>query len=746
MGTYLGYISIKNNHYNFRPIAKIEGTSVIALTQNDQEALLPESSKRDIEFVSSYDDQWRMEKTFCEASLAVFDFELSDLDDNINSNTNQHYPTGYKVRRVMDMIDSGKIRWIHADNIYHVIRETDINSDFDFYNDSVVAVKAAGIMKGEKVYVKLDDFLAGPYTIEYSEEVMTSFFIKPQIKENKYTISGFKRSDYVLQELRHSESWYQPEYTWEIFVLKDGIPVEQRDVITDEILIESFRDSLANCLATDGTVRIDDIPSLINRYKNAILSGDILTESVRQNRLHQLIEILTSEKDVDNTLSTVTDFICDLLVRQKDNPNVENWLRELLEKYPDLIEQLKGSRAISEKTDEIKQKLEDLQQECTNLKKEIEQKKAEADGIDRAAIEEKKKILLQMDAEYADLYVKLETAKKNLGGVDGISNLQKKKDSISQDVSHLAYHRDQLRDETKALESQFQQIINNYHEKMIGVAFDGFMASTMFDAAEKWKEKNATQQHKELLSKVNGLSAIEKSPDELVEYLCRTVQTVRPSYKKNTIVNIAICLTQGFLTVFSGEPGYGKTSICNIFGEVLGLNKIAECVDCTKESMDSIKRYVPVSVERGWTSKRDFVGYFNPLSKTFDKSNRSVYDALHQLDTEKREGVCKFPYVILLDEANLSPMEYYWADFMNICDDLGHESKVNLGGDYVFGIPETLHFLATINNDHTTETLSPRLIDRAWIVSLPQQYKTDFIEEKIPSEQIEIITWASMKQ
>lgn len=153
---------------------------------------------------------------------------------------------------------------------------------------------------------------------------------------------------------------------------------------------------------------------------------------------------------------------------------------------------------------------------------------------------------------------------------------------------------------------------------------------------------------------------------------------------------------------------------------------------------------MPVSVERGWTTKRDFVGYFNPLSKTFDKSNRKVYDALHQLDTEKRDGVYKFPYVILLDEANLSPMEYYWSDFMNICDDLDSQSKVNLGENYVFSIPETLHFLATINNDHTTETLSPRLIDRAWIVSLPQQPNVTMADEKVPPEQIEIISWATL--
>lgn len=103
------------------------------------------------------------------------------------------------------------------------------------------------------------------------------------------------------------------------------------------------------------------------------------------------------------------------------------------------------------------------------------------------------------------------------------------------------------------------------------------------------------------------------------------------------------------------------------------------------------------------------------------------------------------PYLVLLDEANLSPMEYYWADFMNVCDDLDKNSVVNLGGDKVFKIPETFHFMATINNDHTTETLSPRLLDRAWIVTLP---KTKFSKKStlIPEDEIKIVSWNSIKK
>ena len=88
----------------------------------------------------------------------------------------------------------------------------------------------------------------------------------------------------------------------------------------------------------------------------------------------------------------------------------------------------------------------------------------------------------------------------------------------------------------------------------------------------------------------------------------------------------------------------------------------------------------------------------------------------------------RFPYIILLDEANLSPMEYYWADFMRAADKNDDDILINIGLEEDVYIPKTLHFLATINNDQTTEQLSPRLIDRAWIIKLP---KTELLETEL---------------
>lgn len=90
-----------------------------------------------------------------------------------------------------------------------------------------------------------------------------------------------------------------------------------------------------------------------------------------------------------------------------------------------------------------------------------------------------------------------------------------------------------------------------------------------------------------------------------------------------------------------------------------------------------------------------------------------------KLDAENSDS--SYPLFIMLDEANLSPIEYYWADFMRLTDRSSYsDSYINIGIEHELYVPKTLRFLATINTDQTTESLSPRLIDRACIIKLPK--------------------------
>ena len=752
MGIYIGIIEKKGYDptvfFNFKPIAEIQSTQVIQLTAQEQEALLPESEKRNICFTYNWnvdDERRRMDANFSEKSLVLFEFTLEDLQPNFKANGDRNQ-TGYKVS-AMEMLDEGKIRPVGNFGVYFAVRKNEVISDFT--NDTIVDIESPYVLAGNQVFIEMDDFWAGPYEVGY-REYTSSYYVKPQIKEHKYTVSGYSSNQIKQYSLSYSEGyWGAPETQWLVLCPKQNATPEQLDVISDSVLVESFKDSIESGITANGLVKIDDVPALLKHYEKSEIMGAILTDETRRSRLNRLVNIMSSEEDVDDTLRTITDFICDLLVKYQDSPNVDEWLQALVEKHPQLLDQLQSSQAISKHITELEDKLETLTTQRGELEKEIEETRQRAASIDQQAIEAKKQEMLEREEEYEALSARIEASKKLLGVVGDIDDLQKKYENLSKEVDYLGIHKSHLTSETNSLELQFQQLISRPHEKMLELAFDGFMASKMLRAAAEWENEQTNNQYVELTDKVASIPTPNKTPDELIEYLCRVIQIRRPNYSKNAIINIAICLTQGFLTVFSGEPGCGKTSICNIFGEALGLNKIADMIECPADSKEMVGRYVAVSVERGWTSKRDFVGYYNPLSKTFDKSNRRIYDALHQLDTEKQAGILKLPYIILLDEANLSPMEYYWSDFMNICDDLGPHSKVNLGEDYVFGVPETLHFVATINNDHTTETLSPRLIDRAWIITLPQLNLRDYSslgnEANIPAEEVEVISWKSLQ-
>lgn len=737
MGMYIGYISkvetITSIFYNFTPIAEIKGTEIISFTSEAQEVLLPKSRLHNINFSfnpGNLQERDTMQSMFLEKSLVIFEFTLEDLQENINTYTGELNKTGYKIL-TNENLNAKKIRFIDTEKIYRIVQEDELISDF--INASIVRINTTNIQADSKVFVEYGEFLAGPYKVSYNQ-MDSTYYIRPQIREKKYTIHAYRKTDVLMQEISDPEGgWNDLENNWILLNLKKDMPAQQIDVISDKELLDSFQESLQHSITDGDSIHLTDIPKLLNDYEHSLLTGSMLTEDVRKNRLKRLEDIITAKTNVSQTLGVITDFVCEMLIQEQNNPSVEKWLENLLEKNPDLLEQMKSMQVISGRLEQTVQELDDLHNQYAALKTEIAEK-------------EKEVSLPEINQDYEDLRKKVEEETAKLEVANDIQALQTKlKEEISYSErrkKELEDQKDEIKSLEKSVEKSVQELLDKNHDEMVKISFDGFMASKMLRAAAEWEAETAEKEHTELVEKVNAISVEKKTPEELIEYLCKTIQIVRPKYDKNTIINIAICMTQGFLTVFSGEPGCGKTSICNIFGEVLGLNKIADVINQKEEG----KRYVSVSVEKGWTSKRDFVGYYNPLSKTFDKSNRQVYEALHQLDAEKKMGFAKFPYIILLDEANLSPMEYYWSDFMNICDDLGANSNVNLGEEYIFGIPETLHFLATINNDHTTETISPRLIDRAWIITLPQQYDISILEKKIPAEELELISWDSLRE
>ena len=115
------------------------------------------------------------------------------------------------------------------------------------------------------------------------------------------------------------------------------------------------------------------------------------------------------------------------------------------------------------------------------------------------------------------------------------------------------------------------------------------------------------------------------------------------SYTPQTIAKFVAGLGATKLSILQGMSGTGKTSLPKIFLEALMGN--CEIVE----------------VESSWKDKNELIGYYNEFSKVFTpkKFTRMLYKASLNPD------VITF---IVLDEMNLSRIEYYFSDFLSLME------------------------------------------------------------------------------
>ena len=221
-----------------------------------------------------------------------------------------------------------------------------------------------------------------------------------------------------------------------------------------------------------------------------------------------------------------------------------------------------------------------------------------------------------------------------------------------------------------------------------------------------------------------ALRAVRRREDrpnavELIEEVrCKLRARYGRSCRFEDVANFLVCVDQNFLVVLAGLPGVGKTSLVTSLAGVLGLN--------------AQDRFLLIPTARGFTSQRDVVGFYNPLSQKFQPAATGLYEVLRE---NQEAGHAAFPYWVLLDEANLSPMEHYFSSFLGMCDpEVPREIKTGEPGRAgVLTVPDSMRFLATINYDNTTEPLSPRMIDRVPIIGIQPPDEMEVMPAAAPS-------------
>lgn len=179
------------------------------------------------------------------------------------------------------------------------------------------------------------------------------------------------------------------------------------------------------------------------------------------------------------------------------------------------------------------------------------------------------------------------------------------------------------------------------------------------------------------------------------------------SYTPEDIAAFMAGLGSTRLTILQGMSGTGKTSLPKIFAEaILGRCELVE-------------------VESSWRDKNELLGYYNEFSQTYTpkKFTQALYKAT--LDPER------FTFIVL-DEMNLSRVEYYFSDFLSLMEneeskreikllntglyrivDGKHYPYLGLTNGHTIKIPTNVWFVGTANRDESTFEISDKVYDRA---------------------------------
>ena len=186
-------------------------------------------------------------------------------------------------------------------------------------------------------------------------------------------------------------------------------------------------------------------------------------------------------------------------------------------------------------------------------------------------------------------------------------------------------------------------------------------------------------------------------------------------YKPEMMRIFISALASTRLVILQGISGTGKTSLAYAWGKFM---KHDSCV---------------ASVQPSWRDRTDMFGYFNEFTKKFNETEmlKEMYTA----------GYCDEVYTVILDEMNLSRVEYYFAEMLSILEMPNRDEwiielvpnswktdpKKIIGGK--LKVPANMWYIGTINNDDSTFAVTDKVYDRAMPI--------DINDKGVPFEPIE---------
>lgn len=172
--------------------------------------------------------------------------------------------------------------------------------------------------------------------------------------------------------------------------------------------------------------------------------------------------------------------------------------------------------------------------------------------------------------------------------------------------------------------------------------------------------------------------------------------------------------------ILEGLSGTGKSSLPRYFSKFVGGQLLFTPVQAT------------------WRDKSSIIGFFNEFSKTYTETDflLQLYHANYNPDQI---------HIFVLDEMNISRVEYYFADLLSVLEYPKDAWKLRLMQiPYGFLPPEKIadgniqimpncYFVGTANKDDSTFSIADKVYDRAITIDFDYRNKPFKVTEETPA-------------
>lgn len=568
-------------------------------------------------------------------------------------------------------------------------------------------------------FLKDGDNLYGPLTS--SENSYNSYVIEPlthpSLSLGKDYLGHYKEDDIYSCLVNIVVNRKELSFVTSI---KDLIsyPINKVDYMADDRLIKFFNlQGFGKNLKGLAKKEAEKLQQVISQSEKTHQS----VKSERLDRLKALLDRYLNESDIG----------FELIKSHLSSPIGIKFLTEYVESnkeylLSDHLEKVQADAKAQE--DSIKKQLSEYEKQIDSKRIELEKTQALVSEAREKAKEEIAKIQaetqeqarLSLEIKQEELSQEVKAKSEELNNIQSIIDEKTKRlkivdqiDKLKSECNYYESHSGKL----KAAVKGFEDALND-QEKLASKMVEMEVVSRVLNGG------TATTTTQTNYTPVTFTSNEPNSGEDLVELLCNHFEDDGGrTFSKEEMTNLVVSINQSFLTILSGPPGVGKTSTITRLANAMHLGDVR-----------GQQNFLYIPVGRGWVSSRDILGFYNSLKGVYQESRTGLYSFLKKdLSVNEGESATK---LVLLDEANLSSIEHYWSDFLGMCDQEGRYRPIDTGilepDNRYLNVTSNVRFIATINNDSTTERLSPRLVDRVPVISLTQS-KQDLNASEISS-------------